>query len=108
MPAAPAIFQESLLQDLEGIFCYLDDLLISSGPNNKMCLKLISNVLDWLKTEHLQLKKTKFMFQKKNLQFLGHTISDNMGLTERRKGPSYPEYAKSKERHGTKVIFGHD
>ena len=73
--AAPAIFQLTMESLLEGIFCYLDDLLIS-GATKEMCLKHLSNVLEQLTTAKLRLKRTKCLFLKKSLQFLGHTISD--------------------------------
>ena len=76
--AAPAIFQrtiESLLQGLEGVSIYLDDLLIS-GATKEKCLENLAKVLDRLETANLRLKKKKCSFLKRSIQFLGHTISD--------------------------------
>ena len=62
--SAPALFQktmDTILQDLPGVKCYLDDLLIT-GATDAQHLKNLVSVLRRLQFEGMHLKKFKCFF----------------------------------------------
>ncbi len=74
--SAPAMFQraiESLLQDLDGVVAYIDDILIS-GPTESAHLATLEAVLARLETAGLKLKQSKCTFLQDSVTFLGHRI----------------------------------
>ena len=79
--AAPAIFQrliDSLLQGIPGTVVYLDDILITGG-SKKEHLDNLQTVLHRLSQAGLRVKKEKFLFMQKQVQYLGHQI-DRHGI----------------------------
>ena len=76
----PATFQhlmETVLTILVRKICYvyLDDILIV-GRTLEEHLENIARVLDRLQEEGLKLKPSKWHFLLKQIQYLGHTVSD--------------------------------
>ena len=79
--SAPGIFQrviESVLQGIDGVFIYLDDILIT-GPTEKDHLKSLEEVLKHLDKAGLRVKMKKCEFMKPEVDYLGHKI-DKTGL----------------------------
>ncbi|XP_039543047.1 uncharacterized protein K02A2.6-like [Pimephales promelas] len=79
--SAPAIFQrtmEGLLQGIQGVVVYLDDILVT-GVNQESHLKTLDEVLARLKEAGLRLKRGKCMFLADEVEYLGHRV-DAQGL----------------------------
>ena len=79
--SAPAIFQqtmEEVLQGIEGVAVYLDDILITA-PNEAEHLKRIERVLERLQTNGLRVKREKCEFLKESIEYLGHVV-DKQGV----------------------------
>ena len=79
--SATAIFQrviEGLLQGIDGVVTYLDDILIS-GRNEVEHLQVLNEVLSRLDKAGLRLKQQKCEFMKTSVTYLGHRV-DGTGL----------------------------
>ena len=79
--SAPSIFQkamETILQGMEGIICYLDDILVS-GKTKEEHLTNLGKVLQRLQEHGIRAKRAKCTFLKTSVQYLGHII-DSHGL----------------------------
>lgn len=79
--SAPAIFQkimDQVLQGMEGVICYLDDILIT-GRDTESHLANLEEVLKRLETYNLRLKREKCEFMQNSVSYLGHVI-DAMGI----------------------------
>ena len=79
--SAPGIFQrviENLLQGIQNVVVYLDDILIT-GSSEEQHLKNLSEVLKRLQQAGLRLKKEKCEFLATSVVYLGHRI-DAKGL----------------------------
>ena len=79
--SAPAIFQaamEQVLQGLDGVVCFLDDMLIS-GKTESEHWERLDAVLQRLEQNGLRLKLTKCEFMKPSVQYLGYIV-DAEGL----------------------------
>nr|XP_049701809.1 uncharacterized protein LOC126055664 [Helicoverpa armigera] len=77
---APATFQRLMntaLAGLQGIHCYvyLDDIVIYSHDLSSHCEKLVK-IFDRLRKHNLKLQPDKCEFFRKEVGYLGHTISD--------------------------------
>ena len=75
--SAPAIFQramDSLLQDIEHVTVYLDDILVT-GKTEMEHLRNLEEVLSRLEKAGIRLKKSKCAFMLPSVEYLGHTIS---------------------------------
>ena len=75
--SAPAIFQrtmENLLQGLEHVAVYIDDILIT-GCTEEEHLKTLDEVLTRLERAGMRLKKSKCQFLLPSVEYLGHKIS---------------------------------
>ena len=73
---APGVFQrimDNLLQGIQGVVVYLDDVLIM-GKTEQEHLATLDTVLSRLKMDGLRLKKTKYSFMTESVQYLGHMI----------------------------------
>lgn len=73
---APEIFQrkmKELLGDLNGVVCYLDDIVIYGATNEEHDQNL-SKVLERIIQSGLKLNKEKCIFGTKELEFLGHRV----------------------------------
>ena len=76
--SAPSIFQnamDQILQGLEGVICYLDDILIS-GKDEAQHLERLDAVLSRLEKCGLKLKKAKCQFMTTEVVYLGHVITE--------------------------------
>ena len=79
--SAPAIFQrviESLLQGIDGVVTYLDDILIA-GDTEQKHLEALDEVLTRLGNAGLRVKYKKCEFMRTSVTYLGHKI-DGAGL----------------------------
>ena len=79
--SAPAIFQsvmDQVLVGLEGVCCYLDDILISS-PDMNSHMQLLEEVLNRLQKYGILAHKGKCEFACSEIEYLGHKI-DGTGL----------------------------
>ena len=77
--SAPAIFQktmDTILQGLDGVICYLDDILIT-GCNDVEHKKNLEAVFDRLQSFGVVLKLKKCAFLKDSVEYLGHVIDKN-------------------------------
>ena len=83
--SAPAIFQrtmESILQGLDRVAVYIDDILIT-GRSEEEHLKVLDEVLQRLQKAGMRLKKSKCTFLSHSVEYLGHKISkDGLHPTE--------------------------
>ena len=74
---APSIFQrimENLLQGIQGVSIYLDDILIT-GPTDGEHLKTLDKVFECIQNAGLCLKQHKCAFLLPAVEHLGHKIS---------------------------------
>lgn len=79
--SAPALFQrtmEQLLAGIEGVVCFIDDILITGGNQTEHLLRL-EKVLNCLRDCNLTVKKEKCEFFQKSVSYLGYII-DKDGL----------------------------
>ena len=77
--SAPGIFQrgiESLLQGIEGVVVYLDDILVT-GSTEEHHLQTLEEVLNRLDGAGLRVKQSKCDFLKESVTYLGHRINAN-------------------------------
>ena len=77
--SSPGIFQrvmESLLQGIDGVEVYIDDILIS-GSTEEEHLKALEEVLRRLEKAGLRVKLKKCMFMRPSVEYLGHKIDAN-------------------------------
>ncbi|XP_064478224.1 uncharacterized protein K02A2.6-like [Ornithodoros turicata] len=99
--SAPALFQrimDNLLKGLDGVICYLDDILIT-GRTEADHLKNLENLLERLRLRGVRIKKDNCEFLKREVRFLGHIIGANGVSTDPRKVQAIleaprPEYRK--------------
>ncbi|KAG6463039.1 hypothetical protein O3G_MSEX013623 [Manduca sexta] len=81
LSSAPSIFQkamESILCNMEGVLCLLDDILIT-GPSREIHVRRLTAVLSRLQNAGLVLQKEKCEFFKNEIFYLGYKI-DKHGL----------------------------
>lgn len=79
--SAPAIFQrtmDEILQGLEGVACYIDDILVTAKTDNEHLARL-EEVLKRLHKHGVHVKRAKCQFLKSHVVFLGHRI-DAQGI----------------------------
>ena len=79
--AAPSIFQrcmESLIKDIPGVVCYLDDLLVSGSTKGQHDQRL-SMLLSKLQDSGLKLREDKCYFEVSEVSYLGYKI-DGSGI----------------------------
>lgn len=74
--SAPAIFQklmDQVLQGIDGVICYLDDILIT-GQDTETHMKHLEEVLKRLKSHNLRVNKEKCVFFQHSVSYLGHVV----------------------------------
>ena len=79
--SAPAIFQRTmdrLLQGIDRVMCYIDDIIIT-GRDDTEHLHALEVVLNRLQEKGFRLKRSKCLFMGDSVEFLGHRI-DAQGL----------------------------
>ena len=77
--SAPSVFQkmmDTILQGMDGVICYLDDILVSGRTN-------LRKVLERLQEHGIRAKRAKCTFLKTSVQYLGHVIgADGLHATD--------------------------
>ena len=79
--SSPAIFQkvmDTILQGIQNVFCYLDDILIT-GPTEEIHLANLEEVLQRLQRYGIRAKRAKCAFMQPAVEYLGHKV-DAQGL----------------------------
>ena len=79
--SAPAIFQKTMnmiLQGMNGVICYIDDILIMGKMTDKHLANLEA-VLEKLREHGVRVKREKCEFLQPSVEYLGHKI-DAKGL----------------------------
>ena len=79
--SAPSVFQRTMdiiLQGMDDVICYLDDILVS-GKSEAEHLDTLRMVLQKFKKHGIRAKKAKCAFMKTSVRYLGHVI-DAEGL----------------------------
>ena len=74
--SAPAIFQstmDQILQGIQGVGCYIDDILVTA-PTHSEHLQILEEVLQRLAKYGVKLKAEKCSFLQDKVEFLGHMI----------------------------------
>ncbi len=74
--SAPAIVQKlmnQVLQGIDGVICYLDDILIT-GLNTQTHMRNLEEVLKRLKSHNLRVNREKCAFFQHRVSYLGHVI----------------------------------
>jgi hypothetical protein len=98
---------DKVLKGLEGVFCYLDDILIPSADEQQHFLHLAA-LFQRLQESSLVLNAQKCHFGASSMEFLGHKV-DTAGATpladKVEAVQAMPPPATVKQRAG---IFGHD
>ena len=77
--SAPEIFMRKmsqLFEGVEGVFCYMDDILIY-GKDMKEHDERLSAVMNIVISSGLKLNESKCLFRQPELKFLGHTFTAN-------------------------------
>ncbi|XP_048828016.1 uncharacterized protein K02A2.6-like [Brienomyrus brachyistius] len=69
---------DQVLQGLDGVICYLDDILLT-GKDTDRHLATLEEVLRRLEVSNLRVKREKCEFMKSSVSYLGHVI-DAMGI----------------------------
>ena len=92
-------YMDSLFQDVEGVYCYLDDLLIHT-PDEASHKSLVEKVFQILSDAGLSLSTDKCLFAQSSLEFLGYQVSPE-GISPLKKKVAsitkFPEPTKQKE-----------
>ena len=83
--SAPSVFQkmmDTILQGMDGVICYLDDILVS-GRTEEEHLTNLRKVLERLQEHGIRAKRAKCTFLKTSVQYLGHVIgADGLHATD--------------------------
>ena len=83
--SAPSVFQkmmDTILQGMDGVICYLDDILVS-GRTEEEHLTNLQKVLERLQEHGIRAKRAKCTFLKTSVQYLGHVIgTDGLHATD--------------------------
>ena len=72
--SAPALFQKIMDTILQGVICYLDDILVT-GKNETEHLRNLEEVLKRLQQNGLRVKPAKCKFLQPSVEYLGHRIN---------------------------------
>ena len=76
--SAPAVFQktmDSILQGIEGVACYIEDVLIMSSTREQH-LQILESVLQRLQQHGVKVRKEKCKFLSPSVEFLGYCIDE--------------------------------
>nr|XP_050043718.1 uncharacterized protein K02A2.6-like [Dermacentor andersoni] len=75
--SAPSIFQrimDNMLKGLEGVSCYLDDILVT-GKTKREHFRNLEAVLSRLQERGVRIRRDKCSFFQRELRYLGHVIN---------------------------------
>jgi len=104
---APSIFQrimDQVLQGLNGVTCYLDDILISSTKAEHM--QKLRQVLERLRKFGVKVKRSKCVFMAPSVTYLGHTINSNGIQPTKEKVEAIHNLRAPKDLHELRVLLG--
>ena len=73
---------DSILQGMEGVACFLDDILVT-GSSEEEHLKNLESVLQSLMKHGVRLKREKCFFNRTSVEYLGFKV-DAEGLPRHR------------------------
>ncbi|XP_059058843.1 uncharacterized protein K02A2.6-like [Achroia grisella] len=76
---APSLWQkfmDQLLQGLDGVKCFFDDIIIQ-GTSEDQLLSRLKQVLQKLKESNLRVNREKCNFFKRSINYLGHIIDED-------------------------------
>lgn len=96
--SAPALFQkcmDTILQGLNGVICYLDDVLIT-GIDEADHLRNLEAVFERFRENDVILKMKKCCFMKSSVEYLGHVIDANGLHTNKKKVEAVLDMAQPK------------
>ena len=85
--SAPAILQrtmDTILQGLNHVQCYIDDILVTGANDNKH-LRNLEEVLARLMKHGIRVKSSKCTFFQDSVEYLGHKITSNVLHTTTKK-----------------------
>ena len=77
--SAPAIFQrimDTVLQGIDGVACYIDDILVSS-PDEESHRRSLQEVFTRLENHGFRLKRSKCEFLLTSIEYLGHRVDEH-------------------------------
>ena len=77
--SAPAMFQQimdTVLQGVEGVTCYIDDILVSSCDEESHFQRL-QQVFTRLENHGFRLKRKKCEFLMSSIEYLGHCVNEH-------------------------------
>ena len=75
--SAPGLFQRAMdyiLQGLDNVFCYIDDILVK-GRDFEDCVRSTVKVLERLAKYNVRLKSSKCKWFEPKVEYLGHAIA---------------------------------
>ena len=73
---------DKILQGMDGVICYLDDILVSGRTEEEHLINL-RKVLERLQEHGIRAKRAKCTFLKTSVQYLGHVIgADGLHATD--------------------------
>jgi len=65
---------EGVLQNLQNVIVYIDDLLVHSNTHDRH-LQTLEQVLEQLSQNHLKINLDKYIFGNKDVSYLGFTLT---------------------------------
>ena len=75
-PAKFQKFMDTVTQDLKGIACFQDDIIVT-GKNKEEHRENLIKLFERLNEYGIKVKIEKCQFYRKEVQYLGHTIDQN-------------------------------
>ena len=66
---------DTILQGIPNVICYIDDILVTTGPDDMTHLQNLQEVLRRLGKHGVRLKLAKCLFWKESVEYLGHLVS---------------------------------
>ncbi|PIK37700.1 hypothetical protein BSL78_25470 [Apostichopus japonicus] len=94
-----------LLDDLEGVEVFIDDILIHA-PNQDLHDARLGEVLNRLDKAGMTLNKAKCEISKKSIQFVGHIVSDNGILPDPEKTKALRDMPRPENIHDVRRFLG--
>lgn len=105
---APFLFNriiDQILQGLEGVTFYFDDIVIH-GPSKESCYNRLLKVLDRLKEYNFHLNAQKCKFFKTEISYLGYVVKNNQILKDSRKVEAIQNTERPKNQSELKTFLG--
>lgn len=96
---------DSILQDLDCVFCYLDDILVASSTETQH-MEHLKIVFERLRNQGLVIRLEKCLFGVKSLNFLGHHISHSGTVPMTTKVQAIKEFPQPKNIKSLQEFLG--